>query len=93
MGDCFGRWQGYKHNVGRLPLSSRRGFDFNPRPRPTGSGVCFPYAVGMSGWFWLIALGLFLVLIGLYLHWTVVLLGALLPFVPVVAELLRRRRR
>ena len=46
----------------------------------------------MGGWFWLIALGLFLVLIGLYLHWSVILLGALLPFVPVVAELLRRRR-
>ena len=47
----------------------------------------------MGGWFWLLALGLFLVLIGLYLHWSVVLLGALLPFVPVVAEWLRRRRR
>lgn len=46
----------------------------------------------MGGWFWLIALGLFLVLVGLYLHWSVVLLGALLPFVPVVAELRRRRR-
>lgn len=46
----------------------------------------------MGGWFWLIALGLFLVLIGLYLHWSVILIGALLPFVPVVAELLRRRR-
>jgi hypothetical protein len=46
----------------------------------------------MGGWFWLIALGLFLVLVGLYMHWTVVLLGALLPFFPVVAELLRRRR-
>ena len=47
----------------------------------------------MGGWFWLIALGLFLVLIGLYLHWSVVLLGALLPFFPVVAELLRRRNQ
>jgi len=47
----------------------------------------------MGGWFWLIALGLFLVLIGLYLHWSIVLLGAALPFLPVVAELLRRRRR
>ncbi len=50
-------------------------------------------AVLMGGWFWLLTLGLFLVLIGLYLHWSVVLLGALLPFVPVVAEWLRRRRR
>jgi hypothetical protein len=46
----------------------------------------------MAGWFWLIALGLFLVLTGLYIHWTVVLFGALLPFLPVLAELLRRRR-
>lgn len=46
----------------------------------------------MGGWFWLIALGLFLVLVGLYIHWTVVLLGALLPLVPIVAEYLRRRR-
>jgi len=47
----------------------------------------------MGGWFWLIALGLFLVLAGLYMHWTIVFLGALLPFLPVVAELLRRRRK
>ena len=55
--------------------------------------VFLGYPVRMGGWFWLIALGLFLVLVGLYMHWTVVLLGALLPFVPVVAELLRRRRK
>ena len=47
----------------------------------------------MGGWFWLIALGLFMVLIGLYLHWSVVLLGALLPVLPILAELLRRRRK
>jgi hypothetical protein len=47
----------------------------------------------MGSWLWLIAVGLFLVLIGLYIHWSVVLLGALLPFLPVVAELLRRGRR
>ncbi len=46
----------------------------------------------MGAWFWLLAVGLFLVLIGLYLHWSIVLLGALLPFVPVTAELIRRRR-
>jgi len=46
---------------------------------------------GMGGWLWLIAVGLFLVLVGLYLHWSVVLAGALLPFVPVVAEWRRRR--
>lgn len=47
----------------------------------------------MAGWFWLLALGLFLVLAGLYIHWTVVLLGALLPLVPIIAEWLRRSRR
>ena len=46
----------------------------------------------LAGWFWLITLGLFLVLTGLYIHWSVVLFGALLPFLPLVAELLRRRR-
>jgi hypothetical protein len=46
----------------------------------------------MGAWLWTITLGLFLVLMGLYIHWSVVLAGALLPFVPVVAELLRRRR-
>lgn len=46
----------------------------------------------MGSWLWTIALGLFLVLIGLYIHWTVVLAGALLPFLPVLAELQRRRR-
>lgn len=45
----------------------------------------------MGSWLWLITLGIFLVLVGLYIHWTVVLLGALLPVVPVVAELVRRR--
>lgn len=47
----------------------------------------------MGPWLWLIALGLLLVLVGLYIHWTVVLAGALLPFIPVIAELLRRRSR
>jgi hypothetical protein len=46
----------------------------------------------MGAWLWTITLGLFLVLMGLYIHWSVVLAGALLPFVPVLAELLRRRR-
>lgn len=46
----------------------------------------------MGSWLWTIALGLFLVLMGLYIHWSVVLAGALLPFLPVLAELQRRRR-
>lgn len=63
----------------------------SPAPPHAGRGV--GYSAPMGGWFWLIALGLFLVLIGLYLHWSVILLGALLPFVPILAELLRRRRQ
>lgn len=64
--------------------------------RPTSPGPDFFFLPGgissLAGWFWLIALGLFLVLTGLYIHWTVVLVGALLPFLPLLAELLRRRR-
>jgi hypothetical protein len=40
----------------------------------------------------LIATGLLIAFIGLYTHWSLIVLGALLPVVPVVAELLRRRR-
>ena len=47
----------------------------------------------MGSWLWLVALGLFVVLIGLYIHWSVVVLGALMPVIPVLAELLRRRAR
>jgi hypothetical protein len=46
----------------------------------------------MGSWYIGLAAGLFLVLIGLYTHWTIVLCGALLPFVPLVTLLLRRRR-
>lgn len=47
----------------------------------------------MGAWSFLIALGLFLVFVGLFTHWTIILLGALLPFVPVLLELVRRRSR
>ncbi len=47
----------------------------------------------MGAWSLLIGLGLLLVLVGLYTHWSIMLLGALLPFLPVVAELRRRRRQ
>ena len=40
----------------------------------------------------LITLGLVLVFVGLFTHWSVILLGALLPFAPLIAEILRRRR-
>ena len=76
---------------GRLPRLILHDPTQPPAPPHAGRGLV--YRLGMGGWFWLIALGLFLVLIGLYLHWSVVLLGALLPFIPVVAELLRRRNQ
>lgn len=47
----------------------------------------------MGAWSFLIAIGLCLVFVGLFTHWSIILIGALLPFLPVVAELLRRRRR
>jgi hypothetical protein len=46
----------------------------------------------MGAWSFLLALGLFVVFVGLFTHWSIVLLGAVLPFLPVVSELLRRRR-
>ena len=46
----------------------------------------------MGAWSMLIAAGLLTAFIGLYTHWSLILIGALLPVVPVAAELLRRRR-
>lgn len=43
-------------------------------------------------WYFHLTLALLLVFLGLFIHWTVVLAGAIWPFVPVVRELLRRRR-
>jgi hypothetical protein len=47
----------------------------------------------MGAWSLLLMLGLVLVFIGLFTHWSIILLGALLPFAPVIAEIIRRRRR
>lgn len=46
----------------------------------------------MGSWGILLAAGLTLMLFGLFIHWSVILAGALLPFLPLVSELLRRRR-
>lgn len=46
----------------------------------------------MNLWYFHLTLALLLVFMGLFMHWTVVLAGAIWPFVPVVRELLRRRR-
>lgn len=47
----------------------------------------------MGAWALLIATGVMLVFLGLFTHWSILLIGALLPFLPVVTELLRRRRK
>lgn len=46
----------------------------------------------MGAWSLLLAFGLCLVFLGLFTHWSIILIGALLPFVPVILELARRRR-
>jgi hypothetical protein len=45
----------------------------------------------MGAWSLLLAFGLGLVFLGLFTHWSIIVVGALLPFVPVVAEIIRRR--
>lgn len=46
----------------------------------------------MGAWSMLLALGLTMVIVGLYTHWSISLIGAILPLWAVVAELRRRRR-
>jgi lipid-A-disaccharide synthase-like uncharacterized protein len=45
----------------------------------------------LGTWYLSLAGSLFLVLIGMYIHWSVVVLGLLLPFLPMVSFLLARR--
>lgn len=46
----------------------------------------------MGMWSLLIVVGLTVVFVGLFTHWSIIVLGALLPVLPVVLELRRRRR-
>jgi len=46
----------------------------------------------MGTWYLSLAVSLFLILIGIYIHWTVVMVGLFLPFVPMISFLLERRR-
>ena len=46
----------------------------------------------MGAWSILIAAGLLIAFIGLYTHWILIVIGALLPVLPVATELVRRRR-
>ena len=44
----------------------------------------------MGAWYFTIGGSLLLVFIGLYTHWSIMLLGAVLPFVPLVTFLMKR---
>ena len=45
----------------------------------------------MGAWYLSLAGSLVLVLIGMYIHWSVVVVGLFLPFVPMISFLLSRR--
>ncbi|CAG0940891.1 hypothetical protein GPROT2_01136 [Gammaproteobacteria bacterium] len=47
----------------------------------------------MGSWSVAIAASIFLILLGLVTHWSLILLGVLLPLWPVLSELIRRRRQ
>lgn len=47
----------------------------------------------MGAWYLSLAVSLFLILLGMTTHWTVMLAGLLLLFVPVVSMLYERRRK
>jgi len=47
----------------------------------------------MGTWYLSLAFSLFLIFIGLYIHWSVVLVGVMLPFIPMISVLLERRSR
>ena len=47
----------------------------------------------MGAWYLSIGASLLLIFIGLYTHWTVLLVGALLPFLPLIIHLLQRNRQ
>ncbi len=44
-------------------------------------------------WYLVLLISFLLILIGLFSHWSILLAGALLPFVPMLGLLLRRRRQ
>jgi hypothetical protein len=45
----------------------------------------------LGTWYLSLAASLLVILIGMYVHWTVVVAGLLLPFVPMVTFVLARR--
>jgi hypothetical protein len=49
--------------------------------------------LNVGAWYLSLAVSLFLVLVGLYIHWSVVLVGLLLPFIPMISFLVTRRAK
>jgi hypothetical protein len=49
-------------------------------------------AGSMGAWYLSLSGSLLLIFIGLYTHWSILLIGALLPFVPMATYLLQRNR-
>lgn len=47
----------------------------------------------MGGWYFSLGFSLLIIFIGLFTHWTVILAGALLPFITVIGHLRRVRRQ
>jgi len=47
----------------------------------------------MGAWYLSLVVSLLLILIGMYIHWSVVLAGLLLPFVPMIAMVRKLRRK
>jgi UDP-N-acetylmuramyl pentapeptide phosphotransferase/UDP-N-acetylglucosamine-1-phosphate transferase len=47
----------------------------------------------MGSWSLAVSAGICLVLLGLVTHWSLIVVGALLPVWPVVSALLQRRRQ
>ncbi|MDH3977761.1 MAG: hypothetical protein OEU86_04545 [Gammaproteobacteria bacterium] len=46
----------------------------------------------MGSWYLSLVVSLFLIMIGLYMHWTVMAAGLILPFIPIISLLVQRRR-
>ena len=49
--------------------------------------------LNVGAWYLSLTVSLFLVLTGLYIHWSVVLVGLLLPFIPMLSFLVTRRAK
>ena len=45
----------------------------------------------MGTWYLSLAVSLLFILIGMYIHWSVVLFGVILPFIPMVSIVVSRR--